>query len=198
MTTMALLAMLGLSTVSPGEDLPTTLAAEPAALAADPPKFAIGLHLGFLQLKDAEDAEMFYGIHARAYLLPWLALEGSIDFAKSDFIDDDAQMTLVPVQATGLLIPFPDLPIRPYGLAGAGWYFSDVEYSGTLSASDDESDSAFGVHLGFGAEVLLGDLLVLHADFRYIFLDEPSVDNSQLEDEEADYWQLMIGASLGF
>ena len=196
---IALASMLDLPSAPPEENLPVSLAAvEPALIGADEPRLAVGVHLGWLQLKDAEDGEMFYGLHARLYLLNFLAVEGSVDFSKSDFADDDAELTLMPVQVTGLLFPLPSLPIRPYGLAGAGWYFQDVEYSGSLSGLSDDSDSTFGVHLGVGAELLLGRLIMLHADLRYIFMDEPDVDNSQLDDEEFDYWQVMIGGSLAF
>ena len=164
----------------------------------DAPRFSIGLHLGWFEAKDAEDGEAFYGLQARLYLLRWLGIEGSIDFQKSDFADDDAELTTIPVQLTGLLFPFPHLPFRPYGLLGAGWYFTEVKYNGALSNFDDEEESAFGFHLGFGAEILLGKLLMLYGDVRYTFLDEPGVDNSDLDDEEMDFWQVTIGAGLAF
>jgi hypothetical protein len=163
------------------------------------PRFAIGAHVGWFEMKDAEDGEMFYGLHARLYFLKIFAVEGSIDFAKQDFLDDDAELTTVPVQLTGLvLLPLGDLPLRPYGLIGLGWYFSEVEYSDGLAGASDDSDSTFGAHLGFGAELLLGKTLMLHADLRYVFIDEPDVDNSSFEDEEFDFFQISIGASLAF
>ena len=184
MTTILLLALLS------GDALPTSLADEP------PPKAAFGVHLGYLRMSDADDGTEFYGVHLRLYLADWLAVEGSVDIAQSDFADDDAELTLMPVQATGILLPFPRWPLRPYGLAGAGWYYTDVDYSGSLAAVDDDHDSTFGVHLGFGAELRLGGSFMLHGDFRYTFLDEPGTDNSQLDEEEFDFWQFTVGASL--
>ncbi len=187
MTTTLLLALL----LGPGEDeLPTSLAADP------PPGAALGAHLGYLRMRDAENGTEFYGVHLRVYLADWLAVEGSADFAQSDFADDDAELTLVPVQATGLLFPFPDGPLRPYALAGGGWYYEQVDYSGSLSTLDDERADSFGVHVGFGAELRLGRSFMLHGDFRYTFLDEPGVDNSRLDEEEWDFWQFTVGGSL--
>ena len=198
MLAFALLAMLDLPSTPPEERLPLTLAAsEPDIIGADEPRFSVGLHFGWLQLKDAEDAELFYGLHARVYLMKFFALEGSVDFSQSDVADDNAELTLMPVQLTGMFYPLPGIFIRPYGLAGLGWYFEDVEYSGSLSGVSDDSDSTFGAHLGAGAELLLGRLFMLHADFRYIFMDEPDVDAS-LDDEEYDFWQFTIGGAIAF
>ncbi len=198
MLTIALLAMLDLPSAPPEENLPVTLAASaPDIIGADEPRFSIGLHVGWLELKDADDAEVFYGIHARLYLMKFFALEGSVDFSESDVADEDAQVTLMPVQLTGMIFPLPGLFIRPYGLAGLGWYFEDVEYSGSLSGVSDDSDSTFGAHLGAGAELLLGRLIMLHVDVRYIFMDEPDLDTN-LDDEEFDFWQVTIGGAIAF
>lgn len=179
------------------EELPTRLMAQDEEK-TDAPRFSIGAHVGWFEAKDAEDGEVFYGLQARVYLLRWLGIEGSIDFQKQDFIDDDAELTTVPVQLTALLFPFPHLPFRPYALAGAGWYFTDVEYKGALSNLEDEEESAFGFHVGGGAEILLGKLLMLYADLRYTFIDEPGVDNGQLDEEEWDFWQASVGVGFAF
>lgn len=193
-------ALLWLCLAAGEVELPARLMAQEEKQEAktDAPGFSIGAHVGWFEYKDAEDGEVFYGLQARLYLLKWLALEGSIDFQKQDFLDDDADLTIVPVQLTGLLFPLPDSPLRPYLLAGAGWYFMDVEYKGSLSALDDDDDAMFGVHVGGGLEFLIGRMLMIYADLRYTFLDEPGVDNSQLEDEEFDFWQAAIGAGIAF
>lgn len=165
---------------------------------AGTPKSAIGLHLGYLQHPDAEDATVFYGIHFRLALAEIFSVEASVDVAKSDFANNDAELSLVPVQVTAILAPFKDLPIRPYGLAGVGWYFTDVDYSGALAGTPSESENTFGLHLGAGAELPLGRTLLLHADFRWIFMGDPDWSNPAISDEDVDYWQLMLGASLRF
>jgi opacity protein-like surface antigen len=188
-------ALLMAAPGDPETELPTSLSA-PAAGGSS--KTALGLHLGYLQIPDAEDATVFYGIHLRIPLMQWLSLEGSVDISESDFLDDDAQLTLVPVQVTAIIKPFNDLPIIPYGVVGIGWYFTEVDYSGSLSGLDQDSSDVFGVHLGVGAELPLGDTFMLHADFRWIFMGEPDFDDPAFDDEDTDYWQLMIGASFLF
>ena len=210
MTTAVALLCLSLGSIDPTdaepklpvsmdlvEELPPMSLAEPARIGPDGPRISIGLHMGWFQMNDAEDGEIFYGIHARFYFLRIFAVEGSIDFAEQEFEDDDVTLSTVPVQLTGMLMPFQGLPIRPYGLIGVGWYFHDVEYSGSLSGLEDEDDSTLGVHLGIGAELLLGDLIMLHLDLRYVFLDEPNFD-TDLEDEEFDFWTVAFGAAIAF
>jgi hypothetical protein len=178
-------------------DLPTRLTVQEEK-GVDAPGFSIGAHVGWFESKDADDGEVYYGLQARIYLLKWLGIEGSVDVQKQDFLDEDADLTTVPVQLTGMIFLMPDSPLRPYVLAGAGWYFHEVEYDGALSNLDDEDDSSFGVHVGGGLELLLGKILMLYADLRYTFLDEPGVDNSQLDEEEFDFWQVAAGAALAF
>lgn len=193
--------MLCLAVAADVEDplpLALTVQEEKAKKDVDAPGFSIGAHVGWFEYKDAEDGDVFYGLQARIYLLKFLGLEGSIDFQKQDFLDDDADLTIVPVQLTALLFPLPESPLRPYLLAGAGWYFFDVEYKGSLSSLSDEDDDMFGFHFGGGLEILLGKILLLYADVRYTFLDEPGIDNSDLEDEEFDFWQAAVGAAIAF
>lgn len=171
--------------------------AEPVRAEA-PSGLSVGVHVGYFEMRDAEEGELFYGIHARLHFLKYLAAEASIDIAKADFIDDDAQFDIIPVQVTGMIFPFPEWPVSPYLLAGAGWYYTQVEYSGSLAGLSDDTESVFGAHIGAGAEIRLGSHLMIHLDLRYIFIDEPDVDNSSLQDEEFDYWQIMLGGSLSF
>jgi hypothetical protein len=42
------------------------------------------------------------------------------------------------------------------------------------------------------------DQVEIFADFRWIFLDEPNVDNSQIEEEEFDYGQVTLGLGIKF
>lgn len=177
------------------EGLPKKLSAQDDV---DPPRVSIGVHVGWLEMKDAEDGEVFYGAQIRLYLLPWLAVEGSVDVSKQDFLDDDAVLTTVPVQVSALLFPFADLPVRPYLLAGVGWYFQDVEFDGPLSAIDDDKDSTFGYHVGAGLEVLLGRVLMLYADVRYVWLDDPEFDSVEIEEEDFDFWQAAAGIAIAF
>ncbi len=162
------------------------------------PRFSLGPAAGYLRARDADRGTWFGGLQVRARLAPVLAVEGSITFHQDEFLDGDVEVTRYPVQVTALLYPLGDGPLRPYGLAGAGWYSTRYEYGGLLSPFEDESDRSFGFHAGAGLEIGLGPSASIFADFRWIFLDEPGVDNSRLEDEEFDYGQVALGLSLQF
>lgn len=168
----------------------------PAALAQDDdkePRFAIGVTVAYVELQGADEGTMFYGLHARLYL-GLLAFEGLVGTAESEFEDGDGEATLVPIQLSVMLMPFQGIPVRPYGLAGVGWYFHDVDYSGGLESLEDEDDSTLGFHLGLGLELKVG-FLMLHADFRYVFMDDPDLDTDL---EDFDYVSANFGAGIAF
>jgi opacity protein-like surface antigen len=193
---MLSLITAALLAAAPGDlewELPTSLSAPEPAAAAGGPTSAFGVHLGFMKHPDADDSTVFYGLHFRIGLVEWLSLEASVDFAESDFDDGDTELSVVPVQVSAIIKPFQGIPILPYGVAGIGWYFLDVD-----STLDEDSSDVFGVHLGAGAELPLGDAFMLHADFRWIFMGEPDWDDPAFDDSDVDYWQVMIGASFMF
>lgn len=157
------------------------------------PRFAIGLTIGYNQVDGADDGTYFYGLFARLYF-GLLAVEGSVSTSESEFEDGDGEATMVPIQVSALLMPFPIGPFRPYGLAGVGWYYHDVNYSGGLSTLEDESDSTFGAHLGLGTELQLGRF-VLFFDVRYVYVDDPDLDTDL---EDFSYYSINLGAAIGF
>lgn len=175
---------------------------EADALPEDPKSssvFSIGPAAGYLRVRGADRGTWFGGVQARLRLAEILALEGSITFHQDEFEGGDVEVTQYPVQVTALLYPFPLSPLKPYGLIGAGWYYTRFDYEGVQAVlNDDETDRLFGLHVGAGAELELGPAVALQADFRWIFLDEPSVDNSDIEEEEFDYWQVSLGLGLKF
>lgn len=178
-----------------GEEGAVALPAEPVSRAS---KFWLGARAGYLSHRDAEEASWFGGVQARLFLNDWLALEGSVTFHQSEFLDDAVKVTQYPVQATVLLYPFREWQVQPYALGGAGWYYTRTTYHDSLSFLDSETDHTFGVHLGAGAELVLTPKMTVNADVRYVFMDEPGVDNSKLEDEEWDFWQITLGLNFGF
>jgi len=175
------------------------LDADPAATAPQGlpgPEFFLGLRAGYLRAKDADEGTWHGGVQARLFLIEHLAVEGSIEFHQSDFEDGDVVTTTYPVQLTGLVVPFPDWKLRPYGLAGVGWYYTHVKFSGTLSLLEDETVYVVGVHAGGGADYRLGPTASLSADVRYIWLDDTEFDNIDVKGSDISYWQLT--ASLNF
>lgn len=160
------------------------------------PEFHLGLRAGYLRAKDADEGAWHGGVQARLFLIEQLAVEGSIEFHQSDFEDGDVVTTTYPVQLTGLVLPFPDWKLRPYGLAGLGWYYTHVKFSGTLSLLEDETVYVVGVHAGGGGDYRLGPTTSLSADVRYIWLDDTEFDNIDVKGSDISYWQLT--ASLNF
>jgi outer membrane immunogenic protein len=164
---------------------------------SDQTEFSIGPAVGYQQIRDADDGTWFVGIQARVRFLRYLGLEGAILFHQDEFADGDVEVTTYPVQLTALLFPFPDSPIEPYGLFGAGWYYSRFDFDDSIGGGD-ETDRNFGFHIGAGAQIEIGSRLHVFGDFRWIFMDESGVDNSQIEDEEFDTWMVMLGLSVRF
>ena len=183
----------------PEPELPRSLgeAYAPQAPVPEGPRFSIGAMAGYVRARDADEGTWHAGVVARLQIVPFLAAEASISFHVDDYADGDVTVTTYPVQVTALLYPLPSLPLRPYGLIGAGWYYTRVDFDDSIGGGD-ETDSQFAVHVGAGGELSLGPGFTLFADFRWLFLDEPGVDNSNIEDEEFDTWMVTIGGLFRF
>ncbi|MBI4566264.1 MAG: porin family protein [Planctomycetes bacterium] len=156
--------------------------------------WSLGPRIGFLKARDADRGTWLGGAQLRLHLSPAIALEGAISAHQDRFADGDAIVTFYPVEVSALLYPLPPLGfVGIYGTAGVGWYYSRVDYKGSLSANDDETTSTFAAHLGVGAEIGLGTATSLNADIRYVFL-EPDFD--ALEDEKFDLIQFTAGLNF--
>ena len=199
-------ALLGCATAAyadeggPDPELPRSLAEEyvvPPQPAPGGGRFSLGGMAGYVRVRDADQGTWHAGVVARYQIHPVLAVEGSISFHTEDFADGDVQITTYPVQVTALVYPLPNLPIRPYGLIGVGWYYTRFDYASSLGIKD-ETDRQFAVHVGAGGEISVGPSFTIFADFRWLFLDEPGVDNSNLSKEEFDTWMVTIGGLFRF
>ncbi|MDH7605378.1 MAG: outer membrane beta-barrel protein [Melioribacter sp.] len=128
---------------------------------------AIGPQLGYHKSEDAEGS-LLLGAMGRIYLANSLALEASINYRSEDYENGGVKTKMYPVMVSGLLYFFPLL----YGTIGAGWYNTKIDYSNSLNSLGfkDETKSEFGYHLGIGAELGLGNL-ILTGDVRYVFLN---------------------------
>ncbi|HVE41331.1 MAG TPA: OmpW family outer membrane protein [Planctomycetota bacterium] len=172
-------------------------AALPVVLADDEPaSFSIGPEGGYLHARDADRGTWFGGAKARLHLLRFLAAEASITFHQNHYADGDIVVTQYPVQLTAFLYIIPVGPIRPYILGGVGWYYTRTDYKDSLSAINDTTDHFFGVHLGAGAEIMLGKSASIDADVRYIFIN--ATTQQVLEDRNFNYWQITFGLNFYF
>jgi hypothetical protein len=181
-------------------DLPADLAAEelfpgsePAAIVG--PGFVLGPMAGFLRARGSDHGAWFGGAVARAYLFPALAAEASISVHQDRFEGGAVRITQWPVQVTGLLFPFAALPVDPYLLAGAGWYYTRVHTRGSFASFKDETDKTFGAHVGAGVELRPQGPFVIFGDVRYIWL-RPTTD--AVEDSDFSYWQVTLGIGFAF
>ena len=198
-------ALLGCATAAfadeggPDPELPRSLGEvyAPQGPVPEGPRFSLGAMAGYVRARDADEGTWHAGVVARLQIVPFLAAEASISFHVDDYADGDVTVTTYPVQVTALLYPIPSLPLRPYALVGAGWYYTRVDFDDSIGGGD-ETDSQFAVHVGAGGEFNVGPGFTLFADFRWIFLDEPGVDNSNIEDEEFDTWMVTIGGLFRF
>ena len=186
---------------TPGDDdLPLTLggAAQDPVPEGQKDGLSIGPVAGYLKARDADRGTWFGGVNLRMRFARIFAIEGSITAHTDSFQDGDIDVIQYPVQVSALLFPIPDSPIEPYGVFGAGWYYTRYEFEGALSGLDDETDRDFAFHAGAGLQVELTPRFALFADFRWVFLDEPGVDNGNLDEEEFDFGMVTLGGSFSF
>jgi hypothetical protein len=182
-------------------DLPTSLKDElpPAPAVAGAPdgeaQFSLGAAGGYLQARGADHGTWFAGAQARLHFLKYLAAEGSITFHENRYQGGDARVTQYPVQVSGMFYPIPDGQFRPYIVAGAGWYYTRITYTGSLSGISNQTEHVFGGHAGAGLELFLSPTTSLDADIRYIFLNPT---NTQVKNGDFNYWQVTFGINFFF
>jgi opacity protein-like surface antigen len=109
-------------------------------------------------------------------------------------VDSTTDLELFPIQFSGLIYPLRrDYQFSPYLLGGAGLYITRV----VPDAGPTDSSTDFGWHLGFGVDYALNDRVFLEGDFRYIWLDTET-ENQTAADvlSNFDSWMLTVG--IGF
>ncbi|MBI4564681.1 MAG: porin family protein [Planctomycetes bacterium] len=159
------------------------------------PWWTFGPRVGYVKARDADRGTWLGGLQLRLHLSDAVALEGAISFHQDRFADGDALVTFYPVEVSALVFPLPLPTLKPYGMAGVGWYYSRVDYKDILSVNNDETVFTFGAHVGLGAQLQIGSSSMLNADLRYIFL-EPDFD--AIEDEKFDSIQFTAGLNFDF
>ncbi|NJL16438.1 MAG: hypothetical protein HC938_03795 [Nitrospira sp.] len=99
--------------------------------------FSIGGRATYVDPKDG-DANWFGGGQLRIHPFHFLAIEGSVDYHKTDI--NSTNVRTFPVQGSVLLYPFGTKQLSPFILGGAGWYFTHVEGPGDF----DKTQHRFG------------------------------------------------------
>ncbi len=142
--------------------------------------FGFGPRGGYYRSQDAENGAWYVGLQARLRLGEYFGLEGAIDYRLEEKFNLDVggangevRQHSYPVTAS-LLFFLPVLPhLSPYLVGGAGYYFTQIDFSEELEAIgfDDQTENVFGWHAGAGLELPVSDHVAVNLDFRWIFLD---------------------------
>jgi len=147
--------------------------------------FGIGARIASIRGNAEADtsAVRFLGGQVRMRLSPKTAFELSLDRHREDSGDLTQRVVDYPLQATLMMYPVRSR-FSPYLLGGFGWYTHKVQDLTGDKVSDIVSTRRTGWHAGFGAEILAGRHVGLHADYRYTFLHfgDSSSTNSSLTD----------------
>ena len=156
-------------------------------------EFSLGAAVGYLDARGSDRGTWLAGAQARLHFLKYFAAEGSITFHDNRYQNGDVHVTQYPVQVSGMVYPFPDGQFRPYALAGVGWYYTRITYTGALTGIGSQTDYTFGEHVGAGLEIRLGPSTSIDAGLRYIWLNPSS---RVVNRNDFDYWQATAGINF--
>jgi len=195
MNALALVLSLAAAAGPHDLDLPRTMsldefrftAVEPAPAAAPEMGLFAQLHIGIAGAYDADNPCFVFGGGVRAHILPWLGADATIDFQTKQGITQGVSIFQVPFEFAGLFYLPLELPVRPYGLAGLGFTITDITLPG-----NDKTELNLLFFLGFGAELELSPNLLVDANLRFIFAQDPR----NTGDFSADWIQFTVGLLL--
>lgn len=153
-----------------------------------------GLRCGYQRLSEGDNNGAFVG--GGYFRWDWhriVMLEAAVLY-HVETVNATTDLELFPIQFSGLIYPLRrDYMVSPYLLGGAGLYISRlVPDSGPTDSSTD-----FGWHLGLGADWAINDRVFIEGDFRYIWLDTKTANQTAAEVlSNFDSWMATIG--IGF
>lgn len=155
--------------------------------------FSIGGRATYVDPKDG-DATWFGGGQLRLHPFKFLAVEGSVDYRKTDL--NSTTVRTFPVQGSVLLYPLGTKRLSPFVLGGAGWYFTHVEGPSHF----DETQHRFGAHVGGGLQLFLTEHLSLDSTYRHIWLEKVESKDASLRDKQfQENWHMVtFGLNLHF
>lgn len=167
----------------------------------------IGFHGGWSKAQDADEGNFLVGGHAELRLMPWLGVQGAVDYRLADKYElpdgESLKIRNVPITVTARLYPVATEQVSIFAAAGAGWYHYIYDYSEGLEDElgvDDSSTNTFGWHVGAGLEIPVAPAVAIYGEGRAIFVDpDRDVDEDLVDDvEEFDYDSLYFAAGLNF
>jgi opacity protein-like surface antigen len=136
------------------------------------------------------DAKMYGGVAFRADLLPMVRTEIGAAYRSESRYGDRLKLRQWPITASLYLAPVRGL----YAGGGVGWYHTTYDYASSVPVQD-ETHQQFGVHLGGGLQVPLGERVGVDLNGRYVMLRD---QQSHLVPEkfDPDFWQTSVGLAF--
>ena len=138
---------------------------------------SIGGRATYFDPKDG-DANWFGGGQLRLHPFQFFAVEGSVDYRKTDI--SSTTVRTFPVQGSALIYPLGTKRLSPFILGGAGWYFTNVEGPHGF----DKTQHRFGAHVGAGLQLFLSEYLSLDSTYRHIWLEKIESKDASLHDKQ--------------
>ncbi len=160
-------------------------------------KLTLGPQLGYQKAKDADNGKLMYGLALRIHGLPFIGVEGSINYRQESYLDDKVTVRSFPVMITGMVYVLPAV----YGAIGVGWYNTKFDFDSQINdlGIEDRTDQKFGWHFGGGVEIPLGlnsDNFIT-ADIRYVFLNYKFDAVPGTGDTNANFYVITAGLQFG-
>lgn len=149
--------------------------------------FSFGPQIGFIKTTDADNSKLSPSFAARLNLLNF-TFEGSIGYKVEEFDNGNINTKSYPILLTAMLGVLPLIHVE----AGMGWYKTKLEFSNLFSNVSSETQNKTGYHIGAGAEIPLGNL-ILTGDVRYVFLNLDFKNISSVAKLKSDYYVLLAG-----
>lgn len=170
-----------------------------------------GLDAAFDQTRHADSGSLLGGIHLDVAVLPFLGVEGQVDYRSKEnygpggFMPGSVSTTTVPVLLTGKLYLPAGSGWEPYFLAGTGWYRTTYDYSSTFASvvgTTSDTVQSFGWHLGLGTDLDLGSGALLSVAGRMEFNDPQRKLGTEVQqhmrDLKEDAYVIDVGLSHTF
>lgn len=134
----------------------------------------VGLRGGYMRMSEADDGAFLGGLFFRTDWREVVFIDGSL-YYHSEEVSRGVDMELIPIQLSAMLFLLGrDNMINPFVLGGGGLYWTRT----TVSGDDTDSEFDFGWHLGLGADYNLSERMFIEGEFRYIWLDTETEDQT--------------------
>lgn len=174
------------------------------AQSAASPGGNFGGHVGWVKATAAEEGNFLGGAHAELRLIPWLGVQGSVDYWLADSIGlpggEELKIRSIPITVTGRLYIVGTDQLSLFAAAGAGWYHLMYDFPDDLEdlGFDDQSNNTFGWHIGAGLVVPVSPTVAIYGEARAIFLDpDQALEEEDLDDvQDFDYDSTYLAAGV--